>query len=403
MGRLTERGQWIQKKDELALEHVRGLRTAQGTVALNGYRLPPVSLARMALDAEIDMKAKLRQFNLDLAMRAVDQELKDMKLDNDQDIRRKRIAFSLYRQQTLELLPQIFADEEYAFAREEGDLLDAMDADIMLLELALIEAKAAIDAEMESLKQELARLEDDAFPMEQAVLEAELETARRKLDLLDPIRVTIAAKKDVLLAKQALVPEQYRLADALQYASDVEKSSLPWLEAKAGKEKEYAQALIDELVSKMRILQAQLREALARKALVDADVSKTQLEARIEEARRELQEAAGELRKIAAEGSISLADERAGAERKEAGYQVDTIEERASAQSEASEISNEARLAAAEASTEAEITASSRVASASSNASLEVANISSEQQKDTARISATAQVTSTLMHAVGTA
>lgn len=367
-------------------------------VAAQGHTLFPGHGQRAITDAEILAKARLGEANIAIAQEAVDRKMRELGIRADEEARRAALEFEIAKRETLEVLDQIFADEEYAFAKDETERLLLAELDVDTLERLLIQERTAIDLAEEAIRRDAVDDRNRTLPYEVELAEARVVTAREKLAIIDQIKITIDAQKEVLAARRALVPEKERLARAQQSLLDAEAGLIPLEVARAGKLEELAAAITAEVAILREIAAEKIKQALAALASAESDVEIEELQRVIENARHELQLIALAEARMQAAIAKEREEERADASRAESKLRVDLVHEDSDNRMDAAEYRRSARTYVSETINSIRASVEGDVSAKQIETETATTKNRARERERTAEISAATRMTSRLIH-----
>jgi hypothetical protein len=200
MARPYDDSAWFRKKSQILDEFVVSTRGLLDQVATQSHEHPPGHIQRQLSDLERRVKYQLSDANLALIERSVDMDLKSRRLSNDAALRRARITMEINK-------ATLYADLQKEQADlKEINMFDELELDEALYNQAVREAfitseKARIQGEVEDLKQQMAALPATAYDEEQALLDAKLLTAQKKLEALPFVEAILTNTNDIILTE----------------------------------------------------------------------------------------------------------------------------------------------------------------------------------------------------------
>lgn len=204
MGELAERSQWYRGKDPIMEGYSRERRgllqaTAGKVDHAPGYMTDAIT------DLEIKAKRALSDLNYQIIAEAVERELAQQGLDYDLAYRTSTIEWEIEKAGLLDALTRELTDARKA--REDREIVLAnLAIEVGLRQVALINAKALLENEMEGVRKQLAETQGLTLPKEIELANARLATAQRKLDIIPHLYAVLQAQEDLLAAEQANIP-----------------------------------------------------------------------------------------------------------------------------------------------------------------------------------------------------
>ncbi len=215
MGETAERSQWYRGKEPIIEEYSATRRGIINAISSRVY-LPPGYLGEALTDLELKTKHALSDLNYKIVAEAVERDLAQAGIDYDLEYKRAAILWSLEKAGLLDALHRELADS--AKAREDREsVLANLAIEISLRQVALINAKALLENEMEGIRKEIVQTQGLSLPKEIQLAQAKLETAQRKLDIIPHLEALIAAEEDLITAEEANVPlTEYLINERLE-------------------------------------------------------------------------------------------------------------------------------------------------------------------------------------------
>jgi hypothetical protein len=211
MGEIAERSQWFRGKDPIMEGFSRERREILRVVA-GRVDHPPGYLIDTITDAEIKAKRALSDLNYQIIAEAVDREMAQQGINYDLQYRAATIEWEVEKAGLLDALTRELTDAKKTREDREKVLAD-LAVEVGLRQVALINAKALLDNEMEQVRKEIAEAQGQTLPKEVELANARLATAQRKLDIIPHLQALLAAQEDLLIAEQANIPLTEELID----------------------------------------------------------------------------------------------------------------------------------------------------------------------------------------------
>lgn len=219
MSKAMEDNLFRRGKRPIVDEYLTTHKQLEDVVAGRGFLHRPGYLGGAATALERTAKFKLSELNYRITKEAIERELAQTGHDFEISFKEARISWELEKTALLTALEQEFADNKMVRELDRQEL-DRMEITVNLRKLVIMAAKAAIDIELETLRQEMTRVDRSTFAAEDALLAARLLTARKKLEVipymetvLQKQRLVINAENDNADRKEALISEKELLND----------------------------------------------------------------------------------------------------------------------------------------------------------------------------------------------
>jgi hypothetical protein len=211
MGETAERSQWYRGKDPIMEEFSRGRRGLLHATA-GKVEHAPGYLTDVIADMEIKAKRALSDLNYQIIAEAVERELAQQGIDYDLSYRSAVINWEVEKAVLIDALTRELTDSKKAREDRESVLAD-LAIEVGLRQVALINAKALLENEMEDVRKEIAETDGLTLPKEIELANARLATAQRKLDIIPHLQALIVAQEDLLVAEESNIPYLESLID----------------------------------------------------------------------------------------------------------------------------------------------------------------------------------------------
>jgi|GEM_PF-3980183 len=219
MTQTAENNQWYKGRRPLVNDYLKVAKQVEEGTASRGHLYRPGFLGGMITEVESGLKYKLSDLNYQIVAEAIERELKQTGFDYDIAYKEATIAWQLEKTQLMTLLEQELADGKYLRELTDQDLA-RLEIQINLRKLVIMAAKTAIDVDMEGYRQELTRVDQSTFSAEDALLNAKLLTAQKKLEVIPYIEIVlekqaliITAEENNATRKESLITKKEELND----------------------------------------------------------------------------------------------------------------------------------------------------------------------------------------------
>lgn len=279
MGFVAENSEFRKGRLDIIDDYETKYRTLLSGVAGRNFTKTPGFLYEAATFLELDAKKKLSDLNYKIVAAAIKRELAQITHDYDIAYREALIAFELNKQTLLSALEQEIADLKHAQALEE-EQVNYQFIELEIRKLILITTKTEIEMDKESLLQELERVKRLTLPKEEELANQRLITVNKKLELIPYIEALIEKEYELLAAEETLIPYLEDEVESKQELVDKKEELFPYLEDKAEKLQELANAIRREVgykeqIAAIRILKAGLRQDQIdnEMAIADAEIA----------------------------------------------------------------------------------------------------------------------------------
>ena len=247
MSKVSENALWRIEKDKIMNEYLQNVQAVEKKVSGQGFLYRPGFLGEKITQIELGAKVELSAANFEIVSQMVERELAQTGHDYDIAYKNAAIAWELEKTGLLTDLEQEFADNKYDRVND-FEVLERRKITIDLRKLVIMAAKTAIEEQMEAYRQEKLLAEEFTFPYEEALLQAKLLTARKKLEVIPYIEAVIAKQqliidteennsdlKGVLITekqglnvvKQALIARREAIADVVTTLIAAKEALIP--------------------------------------------------------------------------------------------------------------------------------------------------------------------------------
>jgi len=228
-------------------------------------------------------------------------------------VRLAKLALEAYREKIFNALALEQAQAQATSERQRADV-DRLNAETEFRQVAVIKARAEVEQSIITYRRQLVAAERATLGAEELLIQAQLETAEKKLEIITSIYQVLAAEELVLAAERRRADSLEKVLEAQEALAAIKKEMVPFYQDKAAARLALAEAVTREIPVKEdlerlgydrialktaeeeaehAIREAQENYEMAQQARIRADEA-TQL-ARTQ-ARRLLQEYANEVR-----------------------------------------------------------------------------------------------------------
>lgn len=204
---------FVKGKGPILTEYLRTRKKLGDAVAGRGFSFEPGFMYDAQNDLEIDVKSQLSALNYQLLEQAIAQELKQSGLDYDLAFKNAMIAWEADKQALISAWDQELALAKKAVSDDE-ELLNILAIEVGRRAIDLMEAKTAIELEMEGYRKTLEELDGTTWEYEVQLAEAKIITARKKLEVIPYLEQLIAIERIILGKEQDLVVKEQEIAES---------------------------------------------------------------------------------------------------------------------------------------------------------------------------------------------
>jgi hypothetical protein len=298
----SESGKWAQATHKQVGELFDGVTKALAEDASRGFPLPTGDTLWGILKAGQQTKAALVEANSKIYDERRDQLFSIDDFTLKVLVRLSRLAMELYREQIFNALSLEQSQAAATTERNQADV-ERLNFETQQRQVAIIQAKAEIEESINIYKQQLISAQYETMKAQKVLIQAQLETAEKKLEIINSIYKVLAAEQLVLAAENRRAASLQTVLAAEQIVAQVKQEMVPYYQAKADAEKQLAAAITAEIPVLEAIERLGYDRVALKKAQDDAEHQITEAE----EDRDLAQEA-----KIRAEAALHLAREQSG-------------------------------------------------------------------------------------------
>ena len=276
----TESARFAQENQKIVGELHAGVDKALAEAASRGFAVAPGDTLATILAAGQAAKEKLVEGNAkiydDRRKVIFEQDEFAMKLI----VQVSKLAMELYAAELINAL--VIENAEKDALRDQGNAdIIRLNAEVDKRQVAIIQARAEMERRITVLKAQLVTAEEGTLIYETALINAQIATAEKKLEIIDSIYQVLAAEELALVAENRRVETLTVLLAAERVVADIKKAMVPLYITKASARLELADAITAEIP--------------VQKAIVELGYDRIDLESRKEYAAHLLRLAENEL------------------------------------------------------------------------------------------------------------
>jgi len=250
-----------------------GVDKALGEAAGRGFAMPPGNTLEAILAAGQDTKGKLTEGLgkiYDDRRGVLFQEIEfEMKII----VALAKLGMELYREELLNALA--VEQQEAEQLRDQGKAdVERMNAETDKRQVAIIRDRAEMEGRITVYKAQLVSAEIATLPYEEALINAQLATAEKKLEIIDSIYKVLAAEELVLAAEQRRAVSLELVLEAHLELAGIKREMIPFYLQKA----DARLVLADAITREIPITKALVELGYDRINLKDAEEAAKHLE-----------------------------------------------------------------------------------------------------------------------------
>lgn len=298
-----ENSKWFHEKGAVMREYLKGRASALSAVAGRGFLMMPGFLYDIENDLETDAKRKLSDINFAILQDTIERELKQIGIAYDLSYKNMLMAWELSKQDLMDAWEAELAGIKMDMAGKE-ETLARLEIETASRGTILLQAKTEIELEAESLRNQIAALEDDTADYEVTLANQKLLTAQKKLEIIPILEQIVAKEQELLTSEQAKIPYEQELLATIQETASKKEELVPYIADLATLTEEYGtelakQAEIEVEIAEQRIKSAEIsidkanvriQEANLRKAIEEKELQLLQAKIETENANNAVEE-----------------------------------------------------------------------------------------------------------------
>jgi hypothetical protein len=278
----TESAKFAQENQKIVGELHAGVDKALAEAASRGYAAAPGDTLATILAAGQVAKGKLVEVN-----GKIYDDRRGVLFQQDEFainilVRLAKLGMELYREQIFNALAIEQAEQEAVQTRALADV-ERLDYETELRQKAIIMARAEAERAIIVYRAQLVIEETTTLPLEEALINAQLATAEKKLEIIDSIYQVLAAEELVLAAEQRRAASLEQVLAAELITAGIKREMVPFYIQKA----EAREALAAAITAEIPITEAIIRLGYDRIELERAKEDAAHLE-RLEQIDMEL-------------------------------------------------------------------------------------------------------------------
>ena len=248
-----ELASWRRGKTPVISKYVTDHSKLFSGIAGRGFLSLPGYAYAIENDLELMTKMNLSELNYKILSETIEREMKQSGVDYGLAYKNAVIIWEISKQALLAAWDSELAGIKQDMAYSE-EVLNVLAIEVSKRAVTLLEAKTALEEEMEAYKLELVNLDGTVSPYEVQLANAKLLTAQSKL-LIIPILQEIITKEEALLVKEGLKVDAYTDYMAKEREVAAKKQTLsPVLNELAAKIGLYAGTIIGTQIPQERLI-----------------------------------------------------------------------------------------------------------------------------------------------------
>lgn len=220
-----ENSQFVKGKGQILEEYRRMQRKVSSEIAGRGFSFEPGFMYDTMNEMEIDTKQKLSDLNYLILEEAVARELKQYGLNYDLAYKNAVVAWESDKAVLFSDLEKEISGVKRDWATEE-EVLNVLAIEIASRSIDLLEAKTAIELEIEGYRKQLYELDGTTGGYEIQLANAKVLTAQKRLESIPFIEALIGVEREIIIKELSLVDKENIIASTLAQIIPKERTIL---------------------------------------------------------------------------------------------------------------------------------------------------------------------------------
>lgn len=275
---IREQASWRKGKTPVMMKYIADHAKLFAEIAGRGFLSMPGYAYEAENELELMTKLGLSDLNYKILSETIEREMKQAGITYDLSYKAAALAWDVDKQALMTawdaelcLIKQGMASDEETLAR--------LAIEVAARQIVLLEAKTALDLQMEAYRLELAELEGSTSGLEISLANAKVLTATKKLELLPIFQEILAKEQELLTSGHGKVAAYTALMAAEQETATKKQQLIPGYQELANLTTAYA-GLIPGQIS--------IEEQIAGEKLAQAQAITTKEESKLEELNTEI-------------------------------------------------------------------------------------------------------------------
>ncbi|MFA5381963.1 MAG: hypothetical protein WC356_02270 [Candidatus Micrarchaeia archaeon] len=232
--------------DEIMDKLTGGVEKALAENAGRGFAMPGGDTLAAILAATQDAKGKLVEVNGKIYEERRGVIFQEQEFELKYMVQIAKLAMDLYKE---ELMNALAIEAAQADALRDTGRADVarMNSETEKRTVAIMQNRAEAERRITIHKQDLVDAENRTLPAEAALVQAQLSTAEKKLEIIDSIYAVLAAEQLVLAAEQRRADSLSKVLAAEQIVATIKREMIPFYIQKADARLDLAAAITAEI------------------------------------------------------------------------------------------------------------------------------------------------------------
>jgi hypothetical protein len=296
---LRENAAWRSGKTPIIAKYSTEHAQLMSEIAGRGFLSMPGYAYDTENSLELSAKMKLSELNFKILSETVERELKQAGIDYDLSYKAAAIAWELEKQALMDAWSQELAGINQDKSGKEEEL-NQLAVEVGKRVIVLMEAKTAIDLQMEAYRLSLAQLDAGTASYEADLANAKLLTAQKKLDLIPILTEIVEKEQELLTIEQAKAGELTNYMNAEREVAVKTGTLTPFINELATKS--------EELATKITTVQEPLEEKIADEKVSQAEAIVEKSGFQVDEINKNIEVDAKQLELAAAKRNLQITE-----------------------------------------------------------------------------------------------
>ncbi len=265
---LREQAQYRKGKTPIMREYLNDHKKLLADIAGRGFLILPGYAYDAENRLELAAKTGLSELNYKILAETIERGIRQAGFNYNLGYQTALMAWEMEKQSLMAAWDKELAGIRLGMAEEE-EMKNILSTEVEARQTVLINAKTAIELEMESCRKQIAELEDAAAPYDVRLANARLLTAQKKLDLIPVIQEIIGREKELLALERDKSDEYAKLAAVEQEAAAKRQRLVPELANLVSMLKQHADLIpwrtaVEKQIAAEKLAQARLQKEISR-------------------------------------------------------------------------------------------------------------------------------------------
>jgi hypothetical protein len=261
---IREHARWRREKTPIITKYLDDHTKLFSEIAGRGFSRLPGYAYDLENQLETMTKMGLSELNQKILAETIDRELKQSGIDYDLAYRNALLTWEIEKQALLTAWGAEYQGIQQQMANDE-EALNRLATEVSRRAIALLEAKTAIELDMEAQRKALAVLDGATASYEVQLANAKLMTAQKKLEIIPIIQEIITKEQELLVIEQGKAAAYALYITAEQEVATKKETLTPFINDLATRAEEYA--------SKITSNEIPIEQQIAAEKLTQAGIS----------------------------------------------------------------------------------------------------------------------------------